>query len=77
MDYEGHVHKSIYMPIELGKIIDYQKSLYGRSVNKIIVELIELGLIKQREDYKMNYKINYLIEQMTKFLDQEHDTGIK
>ncbi len=52
--------RSISIPLELDKIIEYKFKVSGYSfINDMIIELLELGLVKSNDndDIKINYEM--------------------
>ena len=55
---KNYKRRSISIPIELDAIIEYKFKSSGHSfINDLIIELLELGLLK----YEDNFEIKYLL----------------
>jgi len=55
---KNYKRRSISIPIELDAIIEYKFKSSGHSfINDLIIELLELGLVK----YEDNFEIKYLL----------------
>ena len=70
----NNIKRSIIFPKELDSIINYMTERYSyQTKSKLIIELLELGILKFNEDLNRNAKIdemlnkiNFLLEKMDK-----------
>lgn len=59
MNEKGILRRSISIPKELDEQIEIMRKEYSYSVkNELIVELIELGILKYKEDVELKNKID-------------------
>lgn len=68
------IRRSISMPIELNKRIDEMVNEYSYTYkNDLIIELLELGILKFNEDLELKQTIDYLlakIDNLIKILEK-------
>lgn len=65
-----NIRRSITIKKELDDKIQIMKEKYSYKVkNDLIVELIELGILKYEEDLELKSKINLLINKVNKLLE--------
>ena len=64
------IRRSITINKELDDIIQVMKEKYSYRVkNELIIELIELGILKYEEDLEMKTKINQLLNKLNQLLE--------
>ena len=64
------IRRSITMKKELDDKIQIMKEKYSYKVkNELIIELIELGILKYEEDLEIKTKINQLLNRMNQLLE--------
>ena len=65
------IRRSITIPIELEIEIKQFVDKYSfRSKNDFFIELLELGLLKYKEDQELKYKIDLLIEKIENLISK-------
>lgn len=71
MDKKEIIRRSISIPKDLDEIISIVVKKYSYKVkNELIVELLELGLLKFNEDLELKNKISYLINKIDKYMEK-------
>jgi len=70
MNNKKMIRRSITINKELDDIIQVMKEKYSYRVkNELIIELIELGILKYEEDLEMKTKINQLLNKLNQLLE--------
>lgn len=65
------IRRSITIPIELENQLKQFVDKYSfGSKNDFFIELLELGLLKYKEDQELKYKIDLLIEKIEKLISK-------
>jgi len=71
MDKKEIIRRSISIPKDLDEIISIVVKKYSYKVkNELIVELLELGLLKFNEDLELKNKISNLINKIDKYMEK-------
>lgn len=71
MNEKGILRRSISIPKELDNQIEIMRKEYSYSVkNELIVELIELGILKYKEDVELKNKIDKFLNNVDLILDK-------
>ena len=71
MNEKGVLRRSISIPKELDNQIEIMRKEYSYSVkNELIVELIELGILKYKEDVELKNKIDKFLNNIDLILDK-------
>lgn len=71
MKEKGILRRSISIPKELDEQIEIMRKEYSYSVkNELIVELIELGILKYKEDAELKNKIDKFFNNIDVILDK-------
>lgn len=71
MDKKEIIRRSISIPKDLDEIISIVSKKYSYKVkNELIVELLELGLLKFNEDLELKNKISNLINKIDKYMEK-------
>ena len=71
MNEKGILRRSISIPKELDAQIEIMRKEYSYSVkNELIVELIELGILKYKEDAELKNKIDKFFNNIDVILDK-------
>lgn len=66
---QNYKRRSISIPSELDDIIKLKFKKYNYSfINDLIIELIEIGLIKYEENEKINQQQNEILEKLDEIL---------
>lgn len=67
---QNYKRRSISIPSELDDIIKLKFKKYNYSfINELIIELIEIGLIKYEENEKINKQQNEILKKLDEILD--------
>jgi len=71
MNEKGILRRSISIPKELDEQIEIMRKEYSYSVkNELIVELIELGILKYKEDVELKNKLDKFFNNIDLILDK-------
>lgn len=71
MEEKAIIRRSISIPKELDERIEIMKKEYSYSVkNELIIELIELGILKYKEDVELKNKIDKFFNNIDVILDK-------
>lgn len=71
MSEKGIIRRSISIPKELDEQIEIMKKEFSYSVkNELIIELIELGMLKYKEDIELKNKLNKFLNNMDLILNK-------
>lgn len=65
------IRRSISIPKELDEQIEIMKSEFSYNVkNELIIELIELGILKYKEDMEIKNKLNIFLNKIDLILEK-------